>query len=136
MKTIQLLYPSSIANYAKDIEKKLIEKCYEAIANPKPFLENELGIAMFVQNMDVDSYLNEIDVLREQLGYSSIPHLRLLPLFIFDGSQDDPEELFEGKTGEFVEEIFSGEFKPYGWDISKDNNIDELVSIIEEQSEE
>ena len=129
---IQLLFPSCLKDDVLAVQQALKNNGYPVVGNPKVFDPEELGIAIFEKNMDVEAYLSEIPVLKEQLNYSSIKHFRVLPLFIYDGSKDDPEALFEEETGEFVEEIFSGEFKPYGWDVSKSNNIIELIEIIEE----
>ena len=131
MMKIQLLYPTSISPLAKPIAESLRSADFDVIENPDTFMPDELGLALFTKEMDVEEYLRDVPFLQEQLDYSSIKHLRILPFFIYDGSQDDPEELFEGPTGEFVEEIFSGEFKPYGWDLSSLDNLTELEAIIE-----
>lgn len=136
MNTIQLLYPSCLSSFAMRLAKELEEQHYKVIHNPDVFLEAHLGIAIFEAEMEEEAYLKEMPLLKEQLEYSSIKHLRILPLFVYDGRRLDPEECFEGATGEFVESIFSGEFKPYGYDVSRDNNIKELLSIIEENYEE
>lgn len=132
MKKLQLLYPSSIIDEARKISNELQCAGFEVDHNPEEFDEDELGLALFIKDMDAESYLKEVPFLQEQLDYSSVKHLRILPFFIYDGRKDDPEELFEGPTGEFVEEIFSGEFKPYGWDIHRGDNMKELLEIIEE----
>lgn len=132
MMKLQLLFPQSLVRRADEVASSLKKAGFVVTLNPKDFDENELGLALFIKEMDPESYLEDVPFIKQQLDYSSVKHLRILPFFIYDGKEDDPEELFEGPTGEFVEEIFSGEFKPYGWDISRDDNIKELVEIIEE----
>ena len=132
MSTIQLFFPRQITKQSLIIAAYLYDKGYDVILNAPFCKEENLSIAVFEKDMDVEKYLSEIRFLKDQLEYSSLKHLRILPCFIYDGTIDDPEELFEGPTGEFVEAIFSGEFKPYGWDMSRHDNIDELVRIIEE----
>ena len=136
MSTIQLYFPRRLTKPAIIIAAFLYDKGYDVVINAPFCKEEQLAICVFEKNMDVDEYLKEIPFLKEQLEYSSMKHLRILPFFLYDGQFDDPEELFEGPTGEFVEAIFSGEFKPYGWDMSRHDNIDELVKIIEENYSE
>lgn len=132
MQKIQLLYPSILENRIASLEAGLSSKGYTLIHNPDDYDEDALGIAVFIQEMDADAYLKEIPLLAKQLDYSSIKYLRILPLIIYDSKQEDIEALFEGPTGEFVDSIFSGEFKPFGWDLSNQDNLTELVEIIEE----
>lgn len=132
MSKIQLLFPSCIEADAAPIKKQLEGRGYHVTSNPNDFDENSLCIALFVKDMDAKDYLASNPIIKAQLEYASYKHFRLLPMFVYDGSKDDPEILFEGPTGEFVEEIFSGEFKPYGWDVSQENNIEELIKIIED----
>ena len=132
MQMIQLLYPSALNEAIAPLEAGLSSKGYALIHNPIDYDENVLGIAFFVPEMDVDSYLKEVPLLKAQLDFSSIKYLRILPLLIYDSKQVDVEALFDGPTGKFAESIFSGEFKPYGWDLSNPDNLTELVEIIEE----
>ena len=136
MNQIQLLYPRSIKEELLPLISGLTKKGINVLENPIVFNPDEVGMACFKKEMDVDAYLEEIPLLKQQLDYSSIKHLRILPFFIYNGKEDDPEELFEGETGEFVESIFSGEFKPYGWDTSKEDNLSELLEILEENYSE
>ena len=132
MQTIQLLYPSNLRDAIFPLEAGLTSEGYALVHNPIDYDENALGIAIFIPEMDAEAYLKEVPFLAKQLDYSSIKYLRVLPLLIYDSKKVDVESLFDGPTGEFVESIFSGEFKPYGWNLSNDDNLTELTHIIEE----
>ncbi len=74
--------------------------------------------------------------LKDQYAYSSLKGFRLFPILAFSPSKEDPEALFEGKLGELYEEVFSGEFKPFGWNTEKENLDPEFKRILEESYSE
>lgn len=57
--------------------------------------------------------------LKEEFLRSNIHHLRILPLFIYDSRKEDPFEKWEEGANEIYESLFSEEFKPYAYDISR-----------------
>ena len=73
--------------------------------------------------------------LKEQFEYCSYPHLKLMPIFVYASSKEDPEVAFEGPVGELYEELMSGEFKPFGFDLDAKNPLEEFPRILEEYSE-
>ena len=46
--------------------------------------------------------------------------------------KENIDDLFEEGLGEVYEELFSGEFKPYGWDLDDENTIQEFERVLEE----
>lgn len=57
--------------------------------------------------------------LKEEFLRSNIHHLRILPLFIYDSKKEDSFEKWEEGANEIYESLFSEEFKPYAYDISR-----------------
>ena len=83
--------------------------------------ENGLVLVPFSSKTDLGELLSSLGFLRRQKEFSSIPYLKIMPVFLYHSSKEDPEEAFEGNAGEVYESIFSGEFKPYGWDLDSRN---------------
>ena len=74
--------------------------------------------------------------LKDQFGYSSLKGFRLFPILVYSPSKEDPEVLFEGELGELYENVFSGEFKPFGWNEESDVLDPEFKRILEESYSE
>lgn len=70
--------------------------------------------------------------LKEQFELSSIPNLRILSFVVYRSSETDIDSLWDSGIGDNYEAIFSGEFKPYGWDLDNENAIEEFNRVIEE----
>ena len=74
--------------------------------------------------------------LKDQFGFSSLKGFRLFPILVYSPSKEDPEVLFEGELGELYENVFSDEFKPFGWN-EESNVLDpEFKRILEESYSE
>ena len=69
--------------------------------------------------------------LKEQFDYSSYRGFRLMPMLVFDSRKDDVENLDEKPIARILEEVISGEFKPYGYDLAKENPLEEFLSVLE-----
>lgn len=89
---------------------------------------------LFVLNKDLtkEKAFELYPWLKEQFVLSSIPNLRILPFVVYDGSKIDIDSLWDNGIGDNYEAIFSGEFKPYGWDTNNENAIEEFNRVIEE----
>ena len=83
----------------------------------------------------LDDILSSYNWLEEQFDYSSTHYLKLMPFFIYDSTSDDPEESFDKYVGEIYETIFSGEFKPYCWNLNSKNPEIEFKRVLEQYSE-
>lgn len=70
--------------------------------------------------------------LKEQFEHSSIPNLKILPFIVYESSKTSIDSLWDSGIGDNYEEIFSGEFKPYGWDLDDEKASEEFERIIEE----
>ncbi|HBE98761.1 MAG TPA: hypothetical protein DDW18_01760 [Firmicutes bacterium] len=68
--------------------------------------------------------------LKEELLRSSIYHLRILPLFIYDSRKEDPFEKWEEGANEIYESLFSEEFKAFAYDISNPSYANEELKRV------
>ncbi len=71
--------------------------------------------------------------LEKELRHSQTPHLRILPLLVYDSKKEDPFKKWEEGPGEIYEELFSEEFKPFAYDISNveysNNELKHVLSL-------
>ncbi len=95
--------------------------------------------AVHILVMDVKTGPEELyaDVpwIKEQFDYSSLRGFRMMPFLVFDSSVDDVENLDDEPIAESLDEVISGEFKPYGYDKAKKNPLEEFLSVLEEYDE-
>lgn len=129
---LQFAYLERNADIAKKIISQIEEKGYkiqEVSAELK--YENALIFLIFDKNATKEEYDLKFPWLKNQLEYSSIKKFKLMPIFIYHSKVDEPESLFDGPIGEFYESIFSGEFKPYGYDLDNLNPLDEFDNVLE-----
>ncbi len=82
-----------------------------------------------------DELYADIPWLKEQFEYSSLRGFRLMPFLVYDSAKEDVENLDEEPIAETLEEVISGEFKPYGYDLAKKNPLEEFLSVLEEYDE-
>lgn len=68
--------------------------------------------------------------LKEEFLRSNIHHLRILPLFLYDSSKEDPFEKWEKGANEIYDNLFSEEFKPYAYDISNPSHANEELKHV------
>ena len=54
-----------------------------------------------------------------------------MPVLVFDSRKDDVENLGDKPIATTLEEVISGEFKPYGYDLAKKNPLEEFLSVLE-----
>ncbi len=74
--------------------------------------------------------------LEQQFESSSYRGWRLMPFFPYHGAFLEGEKEFEDKVNDLYEEIFSGEFKPYGWALDDPKTIEEFRFVLEDGYEE
>ena len=110
----------------------LAKQGYEVRPVSSSIQPDELVLCLFGESAKAEDFLS-LPWLKEQSDYSSYRYLRVLPFFVYRSSETDPEEAFENGLGDEVEEVFSGEFKPFGFDLDDvDFSLKELDRIIEE----
>lgn len=126
--------------YTKNEEKDAKEVISNFLKSGVSFKENEVDfknaiIICLNKDSKKDDILNEYPWLKNQFEYSSENYLKVMPFFIYHSRKENPEELFENNVGEIYEDIFSGEFKPYGWDLDSKNPEVEFDRVLEQYSE-
>ncbi len=118
---------------AKEVVSCLKNVGYKFDENKVDF--NKVIIICLNKDSKKDDVLNSYPWLKDQFFYSSENYLKIMPLFIYHSNDEDIEKLFEDNVGELYEHIFSGEFKPYGWDLDSKNPEIEFDRVLEQYSE-
>lgn len=129
---LQLAYAPEDANLAKLIGEKLNRNGYRTRICHGEVDPQEMVVCLISENTKRESLLNAEPWLSEQFDYSSYHNFRVLPLLPYHAKDGDIEEIWEEGLGEFYESLFSGEFKPYGWDLDDENAIVEFRRVLEE----
>lgn len=96
---------------------------------------NAVTIIVFTSSTSEKELLEELPWLKEELTRSSVKHLKLMPLYAYHSKMENPEQEFEKEVGTLYEDIFSTEFKPFGWDFDSNNPEKEFPSVLEQYSE-
>jgi len=73
--------------------------------------------------------------IKEQFDYSSFKALRLMPFLIYHSSKGSVEDQVENGLSDTLEEVMSGEFKPFGFDLDAKHPLEEFPSVYETYSE-
>ncbi|MCR5348188.1 MAG: hypothetical protein K6E59_01090 [Bacilli bacterium] len=73
--------------------------------------------------------------LEAQYEYSSLKGFRLMPFLMYHGKQGDIESLYEENLADMMDEVISGEFKPFGFDLDAGFPLEEFPAVLESYSE-
>jgi hypothetical protein len=131
------------AAYSPVDEKESQEalKALESLGISVPLVKDEpekdvsLVLAFFSSRTKEEDFLSSLPWLRRQREYSSLPFFRVMPVFLYHSSSEDPEQAFEGSAGRLYEDVFSGEFKPFGFDFDSPRPLSEFPRILSEYLE-
>ena len=93
---------------------------------------NLVTLVFLTPGVSLDELFDAFPWLKQEHERSSSPYLRLFPFIPYHPSRENIDDLFEEGLGEVYEELFSGEFKPYGWDLDDENTIQEFERVLEE----
>ena len=89
--------------------------------------------------LDMDSSEEEIYAaapwLKQQFDYSSLKALRLMPFLLYRSSEGDIEEQVDDNVADTIEAVFSGEFKPYGFDLDSPTPLREFGTVLHNYEE-
>ena len=97
--------------------------------------EGAVHVLLLDSKTSPEELYQDIPWLKEQFDYSSLRGFRLMPFLLFDSRKEDVENLDGEPIEETLEEVISGEFKPYGYDEAKANPLEEFLSVLEEYEE-
>lgn len=133
---LQVAYPKSEKENAEKVEEALSALGYEVVeVKEKPLYPEEVILALFSSKTKESEFLHDLPWLEKQKEYSSIAYLHVMPFFVYSSKEEDPEVAFEGNAGELYEDVFSGEFKPYGWDFASPDPAQEFVRVLGDYQE-
>lgn len=108
---------------------------YDVIFSNEEIDENRVALLIFYKGVSKEKMLSQIKWLAKQNERSSIKYLRLFPIFLFD-KEEDIEKDIDSYVDAF-DDFISGEFKPYGFVLTKpDKYIVEFNKILEESYSE
>ena len=121
---------------ASSVLTHLSEIGYDIAPIPS-FIDPEAGIylVLFSKDTKEEELLSACPWIKEQFAYSSLRGLRVMPFYVYSSLEEDVEASFEGEVGQLYENVFSGEFKPYGYDVSRSDPEIEFARVLEEYSE-
>ena len=133
--TLFLSYPPRMQEKADLLSPLLQKKGYPTAMTDPGNLEGNLVLLFF----DMDSTPEEIydcsPWLKEQFDYSSLKALRLMPFLFYESSKGSVEEQVDEYLADTLEEVISGEFKPYGFDLDAEDPLLEFDSVYETYEE-
>ncbi len=110
--------------------KSLIKGDFDVSLARKEINDNDLYF-LDLTDVTLDELNGKFPWIEKELKHSLTPHLRILPLLIYDSSKEDPFKKWENGSNEIYEELFSEEFKPFAYDIAKaDLSNEELKHVL------
>lgn len=132
---LNLAYVEADKELAETVASTLHKFGYQTKVSKESVDPSHVTLLFLSLKTTAKSLLRQLRWLKEQLAFSSIQGFRLMPFIPYHAAIEDIDELWEAHIGEVYEEIFSGEFKPYGWDLDDESTINEFRRILEEYSE-
>ena len=135
-KNLQLAYEDQNRDLALKIGRILGENGFKVELVQKDIDPKKVTLILINIYSKEETLFSCLPWLKDQFGFSSLKGFRLFPILVYSPSKEDPEVLFEGELGELYENVFSGEFKPFGWN-EESNVLDpEFKRILEESYSE
>lgn len=135
-KKLQLAYENQNRDLAFKIGRILGENGFEVELVQKDIDPKKVILILINIYSKEETLFSSLPWLKSQFDYSSLKGFRLFPLLVYSPSKEDPEAIFEGEFGELYGNVFSGEFKPFGWDEENDALDPEFKRILEESYSE
>ncbi len=135
-KQLQLAYLPTDRTLAEQIGLSLSESGFDVTLVNENVDPNLLVVVLLTPLSKSEDLFSCFPWLKSQFELSNFKGFRLMPLLAFDPKKTDIEKAYEGELGETMEKVFSGEFKPFGWDISKKGTDPEFFRVLEENYSE
>ncbi len=133
---LQLAYENQNRDLALKIGRILGENGFEVELVQKDIDPQKVTLILINIYSKEETLFSSLPWLKEQFLYSSLKGFRLFPVLAYSPSKEDPEALFDGELGQVYEDVFSGEFKPFGWNEESDTLDPEFKRILEESYSE
>ena len=135
MEKLQLCYGLGQEEIAKEVLSVLCESGYPAEMASDPIDPSRIVILLLSKGVTLEGLFAKNKWLKEQFDYCSYPYLRMMPFVAYHSKGEDFDSLWEGNIEDVYENLVSGEFKPYGWDLDDPNSKIEFARILEEYDE-
>ena len=135
MEKLQIAYGLGQEEIAQEALSVLNAAGYTAEMADDPIDPNRIVILILSKGVTLEGLLARNKWLKEQFEYCSYPYLRLMPFVAYRSSVEDFDSLWGNEIEEVYEELISGEFKPYGWDLDDPKSKIEFARILEEYEE-
>ena len=135
-KNLQLAYENQNRDLALKMGRILGENGFEVKLIQEDIDPKKVTLILINIYSKEESLFSCLPWLKDQFGFSSLKGFRLFPILVYSPSKEDPETLFEGELGELYENVFSGEFKPFGWNEESDVLDSEFKRILEDSYSE
>lgn len=120
------------ANLNQKLVLALKEGDFEINLVGKEINDNDLYF-LDLTDVSIESLYETFPWLEKESKRSLTPHLRILPLLVYDSKKEDPFEKWGKGPGEIYEELFSEEFKPFAYDLSNieasNNELKHVLSL-------
>ena len=133
--TLYLSYSPRLSGIASIVEKGLTNLGHHVEKANGTNYEGKLVLLLLDLDSSAEEIFSSAPFLKEQFDYSSFRAMRLMPFLVYHGNDGDIEEMVEGGLADTLEEVISGEFKPYGFDLDTENPLAEFESVLENYEE-
>ena len=104
---------------------------FDARFGPSSPIQEDFCIVILSKSTSKEALLDALPWLGSQFELSSFRGFRLMPVLVYRESEG-LDNVWESGVGEIYEEIFSGEFKPFGFDLDSPSPLKEFPRILEE----
>lgn len=134
MDKIQFAFSANQKEIALEAMEALHKAGYETEMAIESIDPNRIVLLLLSEGVTAEGLLS-IQWFKEQFDYSSYPHLRMMPFLAYHSIEKGYEELWEEGIGDVYDELISGEFKPYGWDLDDPDSKIEFARVLEDYEE-
>ncbi len=97
-------------------------------------LHEDVILFLFTNKTKIEDVFSEIPFLKKESENSAFHSLKIMPFYLYHSSKEDPEETLSQEECLYME-LFSGEFKPFGYDLDSLDPLFEFGRILESYSE-
>ena len=133
--TLLICFDESEESRAEELRIGLKGLGYTALLANRPVNENDFVLLLLGPDCSKEGLLKSNPWLGKQFEDSSFRGFRLMPVVAYHGNSEDVDAVWESSVGEIYEEMISGEFKPFGFDLDNENAAKEFHRVYEEYSE-
>ena len=133
--TLNLCYSRRQQALGERVLSSLIQAGYDAKTLQNSPKDGDLVLLLLDMESREDELYASFPWLEGQFEYSSFRALRLMPFLVYRSSEGDIEEQVEENLADTLENVISGEFKPYGYDLDAIDPLKEFPSVLENYEE-